>query len=573
VLSALIFLPAVAALVLALPGVRDQAARAIALGASLVTFALSLFLLIQFKGETYHLQFREYAPWAPQFGINYRVGVDGLSIWLFPLTALLTSAGLVFSRYVTDRVKLFLALVLLLETAVLGAFASLDLLLFFTFFELTLLPTYFLTSLWGGPGRRQAATKFLIFTFAGSIFMLVGIIAMAVAYQRVAGRPSFSIVELQVLAADGRLWAGALPMATAVFWCFAVALLIKAGTFPFHGWISDFYAESPILGPILSCVMVKLGSFGFLRIVGPLLPEAAQTQAATIGALACLAILFGAALACAQTDLRRMAAYSTVSHMGFVLLGIFSFTHTGMVGGVFGQLAHGISAGALFILMGYLLVRKGTTDLAAFGGLKARMPVFAFFFMVAMLAGLGLPGTNGFVGEFLALLGAWQAGSAGLNGWGPGLAAASAAGVIIAAVYMLRMYMQVFYGPVTDPVNARLRDIHPQEALLAGGFAVLILLGGLFPTLFTRNTEPSIHANRQMVLGAAGRRPNWVSLENEFPVSGEQAGAWIRIAGRTRDQVGRAEPRGDIISPANLHPGLESAAAPEIPAGNAVRFD
>jgi NADH-quinone oxidoreductase subunit M len=368
---------------------------------------------------------------------------------------------------------------------------------------------YFLISVWGGERRKYAAAKFFIYTFAGSIFMLVGMVALAYLHYRAAGSWSFSLVHIQAAVANGTLWAGALQAQTFIFWAFALAFLIKAPAFPFHTWLPDAYAESPVVGPILSSVMVKMGSYGLLRFCLPLFPDVLQRQIPILMALAVIGILYGGVLAAVQKDMRRMLAYSSLSHMGFVLLGIFSLDQLGLIGGSYQQLSHGITASAMFLLVGYLIQRRGTADFSAFGGLKAQMPTFAALFLISMLASVGLPGLNGFIGEFFALMGAFRSGFAGVAGLNTIYASLAGAGVVLAAVYLLYMYQQVFYGPITQPINARLKDLKPWEMGLAGVLVFFMLWGGLAPSTFTRPMEASLAATRDMALLPKGERPTW----------------------------------------------------------------
>lgn len=555
-LSLVTFLPIVGAIVLAfLPNGADKLAKMVALAASVATFLVSLAVLASFKAGTYHFQLQESFSWIAPLGVTYHLGVDGISIWLVVLTTFLTIVATAYSYYVDVRVKTFLALILVLETAMVGSFLALDLILFFTFFELTLLPMYFLIGIWGGARRGYAANKFLIYTFAGSIFMFVGMVALALQYQRATGNLSFDVVAIQQAVANGSLWANAIQAEGFIFWGFALALLVKTPAFPFHTWVPDTYSESPIAAPILSSVMVKMGTYGFLRFCLPLFPDVVATYIPILMTLAVIGIVYGAIVAAVQPDLRRLLAYSSVSHMGFVLLGIFSLTHDGMMGGAYQQINHGITTGALFLLVGFFAVRRGTTLFKDMGGLKAQMPVYAALFLLAMLGSVSLPGTNGFVGEFLALLGAFESGYANLAGLNVGFAVVAGAGVVLAAVYLLYMFQQIFYGPNVNPENRRLRDIKPWETGLAAILVVFILWGGLYPTTFLRPMEASVQAARLMATGPANLRPAWADSSEEIDTAtvGANQGALVRGA--------------DVIAPGSLHPSvhLDLAALPPPP--------
>ena len=510
-LSLLMLIPLLGGLLVAgLPLDYDRYIKKLAVlvaGAALVFGAA--VLLPAFHPAQAGFQFEDRFTWFADLGISYHVGVDGISIWLVLLTTLLSFVAIAFSWYVDKLPRYFMALILLLEGVMIGAFVSLDLVFFFTFFEATLIPMWLLVAFWGGEKRAYAANKFLIYTFAGSIFLLVGMVALALRVQTVTHHLTFDIVEIQAAVANGSLWSGAIQVEGLLFWAFAAAFLVKSPIFPFHTWVPDTYAESPTAGPILSGAMVKLGSFGFLRFCLPLFPDAAKSQIWILAMLAVIGIVYGAVVAIVQTDARRLLAYSSISHMGFVLLGIFSLNATGMVGGAYQQLNHGVISCLLFVLVGYLYQRRGTTALAEFGGLKAQMPTFATLFLIAILAGLGLPGTNGFVGEFLTLFGIYNSGYTGSYGMNVGFAVAAAGSVILTAAYMLYMFQQIFYGEVTNTLNRRLKDIKPWESALGGLLVVFILLGGFYSSIFTKSMEPSVLSTQQMVVMPPGQRPTW----------------------------------------------------------------
>ncbi len=513
-LTLLILLPVLGAIVVALLPTAPRTSKFIALAVSGLTLAYGIgSLLPVFLPNQPGFQFDEHFYWFPSLGITYHLGIDGIALWLVLLTALLSFVATAFSWYVDKLPRYFMAIILLLEGAMIGAFCSLDLVFFFTFFEMTLVPMWLMIAFWGGERRAQAANKFLIYTFAGSILLLVGLVAVALRAQAVLGHLTFDVVELQSAVAGGRLWAGALPLEATLFWAFAAAFLVKSPVFPFHTWVPDTYGESPTAGPILSGAMVKLGSFGFLRFCLPLFPDTARAEAWILAVLAVIGIVYAAIIATVQTDARRMLAYSSISHMGFVILGIFSLNETGMVGGAYQQLNHGVISCLLFLLVGYLYQRRGTAEFKDFGGLKAQMPMLASLFLVAVLAGLGLPGTNGFVGEFLALVGIYSSGYTNLYGMSTGIAIAAAGSVIITAGYMLYMFQRLFYGPNSNPVNRRLRDLKPWEAALGGSLVALILIGGFGSRVFTESLETSIVTVQQMVVQPDGRRPTWSRRE------------------------------------------------------------
>lgn len=474
------------------------------------TFVAALLgLVLPFQGGTHKFQFVERGDWIPTLGIFYHVGADGISTMLIALTALLTLVALAFSLYIEKKAHTFLSMILLLEAAMIGAFSSLDLILFFTFFEATLVPMWLMINLWGGERRAYAANKFLVYTFAGSIFLLVGMVALALQHRAVTGSLSFDVVQIQAAVANGTFWTNAVIAPGFIFWMFSVAFLVKSPAFPFHTWIPDTYAEAPTAAPILSSAMVKLGTFGFLRFVLPLFPDVLPSAIPILAGMAVIGIVYGAIVAAVQPDMRRLLAYSSLSHMGFVLLGIFSMTTNGLAGGAYQQLNHGITASMLFLLVGFLYQRRGTTMFRDYGGLKLQMPMFATLFLIGLLGSVGLPGTNGFVGEFLAMFGMFQAGYQGLAGLNTGFAIAAGAGTVLGAVYLLYMFQQIFYGPIKDPLNRRLRDLKTWEIGVAGVLAAFVIWGGLAPSTFMQPMEGSLEGVRLMATQPVGQRPAW----------------------------------------------------------------
>lgn len=511
-----ILIPFILAIIVALvPKENAKAANLLGILGGLATLVLGGLMVADLDTKSHLFQKEQFVAWVEPLGIGYHVGVDGLAAWLIVLNGLLgTVAAFYGASTIKSGHKLFSGSLLTLIGAMTGAFASLDIVLFFAFFELTLVPMWALIHTFGGPGRAKAAVKFIAFTFAGSVFLLVGMIALAYLAHKTNGAWTFDLVNLQSIVAKTNFWAEHAAAQTWIFWFFAIAFLVKAPSFPFHGWISDTYAESPIVGPILSSVMVKLGGFGILRFCLPLFPDAIRSQSALLMWLAAVGIVYGAVVACGQRDMRRMMAFSTVSHMGFVLLGIFSLTTNGMVGGALQQISHGVSAGLLFLLVGYLIERRGSARLDDFGGLKAVVPVLATLFMLGMLASVGLPGLNGFVGEFMALLGAFQAGFGHQNGADVGIAAVGGVGVILAAVYLLKLYKDVFYGESSE-ANASMSDVKRSEIGPAVVLVALALVGGIAPTIFTKGIEAPIEAARAMATSAPENRPTWLSPDEE----------------------------------------------------------
>lgn len=523
ILSWLIFVPLIGAIALGfLPDSEKGIARTTALVATLITFGLSLVLLKEFKSETFKFQFVEKIPWVEKIGISYHLGVDGISIWLVILTTFLMVASVWFSGYVNQKVKAYMALLLFLESAMLGVFLSLDLILFFVFFEATLVPMYFLINIWGGERRAYAAMKFFLFTAAGSILMLVGMVMLAWIYQQQYGSMTFDLVELQSSIARGEFWVGFLQLQAVVFWFFMLAFLVKMPMFPFHTWLPDAHVEAPTAGSILLAgVLLKMGTYGILRFILPLFPDVIGQFVTPVMVLAVIGILYGGIVAAVQPDVKKLVAYSSVAHMGFVVLGIFSLTQIGIQGGAIQQLNHGVSTGALFLMIGLIYERRHTRLFKDLGGLKAQMPIYAALFLIVMLSSVGLPGTNGFVGEFLALMGAFQAGLNGMNGLTVVLPAIAATGVIVAAIYLLIMFKDMFYGPNKNPDNLRLKDIKPWEVALVAPFIILIFWGGLQPGTFFSRMDVSLNAARLMATSPAGDRPNWGEASHEVDASGK----------------------------------------------------
>ncbi len=546
ILSLVTFLPLLGALLLLfVPQNADKLLKGIALLVTIVTFGASLAMFGQFNGSTYHFQMVEYVRWFPTFGVNYRMGVDGISIWLVMLTTFLTIIAVWFSYYVSKRVKAYMVFMLILETSMLGVFCSLDMILFYTFFEASLIPMYFLISIWGGERKAYASLKFFLFTFAGSIFMLVGMIWLDQLHLKATGVHSFSIVDIQSAVASGKLWAGALQSQVFVFWAFAIAFLVKCPAFPFHTWLPDAHVEAPTAGSvILAGVLLKMGSYGLIRFCLPLFPDVLQGQVKIIVTLAVIGIIYGAIVSAVQPDVKKLIAYSSVAHMGFVLVGIFSLTHSGLMGGSYQQINHGISTGALFLLVGLIYERRHTRLFSEYGGLKAQMPIYAALFLIIMLSSVGLPMLNGFIGEFLALMGLFEASWNHQYGLNPAHAIIAASGVILAAVYLLWMFQKMFYGPITKEENKRLKDLKPWEIVMVSTLVILAVWGGVYPKTFLKPMEASIGATRMMALNPVGERPTWDNKSTDIDDKGNLV-EYIQQQG--------SPPTTRIVVPASLH--------------------
>lgn len=521
-LSLVTFLPLIGGIILlALPEGNKPLLRGFSLTVSILTFVLSLSILTRFDSSSFHFQLMENLPWIPSLGIHYQMGVDGISIWMVILTTFLSIISISLSAYETKRLKTYLCFLLLLETSLIGTFLALDMILFYSFFELMLLPMVFLIWIWGDEGKKKAALRFFVYLFGGSILMLVGIVVLAHQNQLATGSWSFSLLDVQASAAKGTLWSGtSLQFESAIFWFFALAFLVKSPSFPFHTWLVDSYTQAPV-GAVLLGALVKTGAYGLVRFCLPLFPDVLASATPIILTLAVIGILYGASLAAVQVDVKRVIAYSSVSHVGFIILGIFSMDQTGLVGGVLGGFYHGIASGLLITLIALICMRRGSRKVTDFGGLKVQMPIFAALFLIATLAAVGLPGTNDFISEFFSLIGAFEAGNAHFGGVNVYLVALATSGVILAAVYMLILFQKMFYGKNDKPEIMRLKDLKPWEVAIGVSFVILIFIGGVAPSLFTSKIESSVEATRMMSENGIGRRPIWEDLNQSFNSSGD----------------------------------------------------
>ena len=505
-LTILILLPVAGAIATAAhrlaPWKRENHYRWVALGFSLATFALSLLLLGDGGTSTGGFRFVQDVPWIETIRARYHIGVDGMSLWLVLLTTLLTPIAILSSWHAIEkREAAFYTFMLLLLSAMIGVFVSLDLLVFYLFFEASLIPMFFLIGIWGGERRIYAATKFFIYTAVGSLLMLVGIIALYFLHSAQTGAGTFDYVTLLDSLKTGRM-AFAPRTAFWLFLAFALAFSIKVPLFPFHTWLPDAHTEAPTAGSvILAGVLLKMGTYGLLRFNFGLFPEAARAFAPYFIALAIIGIIYGALVAMVQPDVKRLVAYSSVSHMGFVVLGMFSFTELGMQGALYQMLNHGVSTGALFLFVGIIYERRHTRQIADYGGLASSMPLFSTLFVFASLSSIGLPFLNGFVGEFLIMIGMWTSTAVG---W-PWIATMLAGtGVIWAAVYMLWMLQRVVFGRIRQPENARLRDLNAREIGLLVPLLILMLYMGVYPRPFLDRSRASVNAVRERVTSQAG---------------------------------------------------------------------
>jgi len=477
-LNAVIIIPAIGALVVALlPVKRPEMARQVGALFSVAAGALSIYMLVKFDTHDGGMQFESVQSWIPALGISWHVGVDGISILLIALTGVITPIVLLGVDPHHDP-KPYTAWLLLLQAGSFGAFAALDLFLFFVMFEIVLVPMYMLIGGWGYEGRKYAATKFFLYTLAGSALMLVAIVSVA-ALSASDGGLTFDLVELaerQALATN---------TARLCFVAFALAFVIKVPMVPFHTWLPDAHTQAPTAGSVvLAAVMLKLGTYGMLRFGLYLFPEASVWLAPTLVTLAVIVVIYGAIVATMQKDLKRLVAYSSVAHMGFIVLGIFAFTTQSLQGGILQMINHGISTGALFLMVGMIYERRKTRQISELKGLQVSAPIFAGTFTLVMLSSIGLPGLNGFVGEFLILIGSFET-----RRWWTVVAAS---GVILAALYLLWAYQRVFHGE-PEPADLATEDLKGREALVLLPFLVGIVFLGIYPKPALERIEPAVN--------------------------------------------------------------------------------
>ncbi|MDQ3962752.1 MAG: NADH-quinone oxidoreductase subunit M [Actinomycetota bacterium] len=474
-LDLVIFAPLVGAAVLAfVPRGRVDLLRWGALAVSTITFALSLALLADFRTGEAGFQLVTDAKWIPEWGISYITAIDGISLWMVLLTTFLMPLAVLASWSITSRVKPYFAFLLALETGMLGVFCALDLFLFYLFWEATLIPMYFLIGMWGYGRRIYAAMKFFLFTIVGSLLMLVAIVFL---YFVPEGSATFDYRELlgTPLALDTQ---------RLLFLGFFASFAVKVPLVPVHTWLPDAHTEAPTAGSVLLAgVLLKMGAYGLIRFAIPLFPDAARELVPLVIALALIGIVYGALVAMMQKDLKRLIAYSSVAHLGFVVLGVFVGTIEGMSGGVLQMVNHGLSTGALFMLVGMLYDRRHTRAIADFGGVAKTAPWLAGVFLFVALSSLGLPGLNGFVGEFLILLGTFLA----YEWW----AIPAAFGIVLAAIYLLWAYQRVFHGEPAEDANRNLKDLVPREAVMLAPIVALIVAIGVYPKPWLERINPS----------------------------------------------------------------------------------
>jgi NADH-quinone oxidoreductase subunit M len=473
-LSVILFFPLAGGIILLfMKKATHDTIRNVALCVSILDFAFSVPLFLTFNSTAGEPQFVEKISWIRAINAEYYIGVDGLSLLLILLTTFLTPLCVLISwNDIKIKTKQFFALLLILETGILGVFMALDLFLFYLFWEAMLIPMYFLIGIWGGPNRIYASVKFFLYTIAGSLLMLVGILFL---YNHAH---TFNMFQLYALAftQQEKFW---------LFLAFFVAFAIKVPLFPFHTWLPDAHTEAPTAGSvILAGVLLKMGTYGMLRLAIPMFPDMAKQFAPLIIVLALIGIVYGALVAMVQPDIKKLVAYSSVSHLGFVVLGIFAFNATGLQGANLQMINHGLSTGALFLLVGMLYERRHTRMISDFGGIAKQMPIYFFFFLIVLLSSIGLPLLNGFVGEFLILLGAFR-----VKAW---IAIVGATGIIWGAVYMLWMFQRVMFGPLEKAENKELKDLDKREIAILVPIVILMFWIGIYSNSFLRKMDTAV---------------------------------------------------------------------------------
>lgn len=479
ILSLVTFLPLVGAIfimfVRGTPEVVARNARMTALWTSLITFALSVLLWIDFDPTTADFQFVETHEWIPAFGITYQMGVDGISLLFVLLSTFLTPICILASwEAITVRVREYMIAFLILETLMVGMFCALDLILFYLFFEGVLIPMFLIIGVWGGPRRIYSAFKFFLYTLTGSVLMLLGILAI---YFTTDTTDIPSLLTAQIPSSI-QYW---------LWLAFFASFAVKVPMWPVHTWLPDAHVEAPTAGSvILAGVLLKMGGYGFLRFSLPMMPEASAYFAPLVYALSVIAIIYTSLVALVQEDMKKLIAYSSVAHMGFVTMGTFAGTVQGLQGALFNMLSHGVVSGALFLIVGVIYDRMHTREIARYGGLVHRMPVYAFVFMVFMLASVGLPGTSGFAGEFLALLGTFQ-----VNTW---VAFLATTGLILGPAYMLYLYRRVIFGPLVHEDLKNILDLSLREKAIFAPIMIVVLWMGIYPKSFLDVFSPSVEA-------------------------------------------------------------------------------
>jgi len=477
ILSILVFFPAIAGLLGFV--VNKESARAYGITVAAIEFVLSLWLWFSFDSANAGMQFVEMIPLIPDFGIGYYLGVDGISLFIIIMATLMTLIGMI-SMSITENIKNMIITLLFLEMTMVGVFVSLDAIIFYVFWELSLVPMLYIIGAWGGPLRIYASIKFFLYTFMGSLIMLVGMLFVAYVYHNLTGVWSFAITDWYtlVLPVDYQLW---------LFAAFFVGFAIKVPMFPFHTWLPYAHGQAPTIGSvILAAVLLKMGTYGFVRFSLPMFPDASVLAITPIAIISIIMIIYTAMVAYAQKDMKQVIAYSSVSHMGIIMLGIFAMNAEGISGSVFQMLSHGIVSGALFMLVGVIYDRRHTKMMDEFGGLASVMPKFAVIFGIMLMASVGLPLTIGFVGEFLVLLGFYQV--------SPIMTILAGTSIIIGAIYMLSLFKKSFFGPVTNEANKTLKDLDAKETMSLVPLVLIVVWLGIYPKPILEPIDNSVKA-------------------------------------------------------------------------------
>lgn len=502
-LTVVTFLPLVG--IIAILFFSDEEERSIkitALVTSLLTFAFSVPLFFQFSSGTAEMQFVEKWKWIDNFGISYHVGIDGISLFLVLLATFLTAISILASWGVKKRIKEYMISMLFLEVGMVGVFISLDLFLFYVFWEVMLIPMYLLIGIWGGPNRIYAAVKFFLYTMAGSVLMLVAILILVFMNYKATGKLTFDLIEIYKLdiPINVQWW---------LFLAFGVAFAIKVPMFPFHTWLPDAHVEAPTAGSvILAGVLLKMGTYGFLRFCLPLFPYASHEAVSLVCGLAVIGIIYGALMALVQKDLKKLVAYSSVSHMGFIVLGIFAFNLAGVKGGIIQMINHGLSTGALFLMVGMIYDRRHTRLISEYGGLAKQIPIFAAFFLIVTFSSMALPGLNGFIGEFLILTGAFT--------FNKFYASVAIIGVLLGASYLLWTYQRIMFKELTNPENKKLLDLDKREIAVMLPMLLFIIWIGIYPKPFLTKMDATV--NHLVTTVAEGRKKGLLA-QTEAPKS------------------------------------------------------
>jgi NADH-quinone oxidoreductase subunit M len=477
ILTLLIFFPLMAGILGLI--VHERSIRVYGISVAAVEFLLSLWMWASFDAENAGMQFVKRIALVPDFGISYYVGVDGISLFIIILATLMTLIGII-GLSVEKNLKNLILTLLFLEVAMVGVFVSLDAVIFYLFWEFSLVPMLYIIGAWGGELRLYAAVKFFIYTFAGSLVMLVGMLYVAYTYQAITGVWSFALTDWYTLV---------LPISVQqwLFWAFFLGFAIKVPMFPFHTWLPYAHGQAPTVGSvILAAVLLKMGTYGFLRFSLPLFPDASVMYITPVAVLALIMIVYTAMVAYAQKDMKQVIAYSSVSHMGVIMLGVFAMNAEGISGSVFFMLSHGVVSGALFLLVGVIYDRRHTKQISEFGGLASVMPNYALIYGVMMMASVGLPLTMGFVGEYLSLAGFFKV--------SPIMAAIGGTSIILGAVYMLSMYKRTFFGPVTHEENSRLKDLNGKELAALVPLVAIVIWLGVYPKPILQPIDNSVKA-------------------------------------------------------------------------------